>query len=127
MHIVVASAPYTWPSEEEKESWRLVEQPEGEGRIWVSNKGRVEWKVPEDDLVTFEERHAPGEVEERIDLDMHRNDSPEEKEWMKFYIGINFGPCLKCPLEEDRIIEEERSAEERKEVSGSDLHQEGDQ
>ena len=125
MNIVVASAPYTWPSEEEKESWRLVEQPEGEERTWVSNKGRVEWKVPEQELVTFKERQAPEEVEENIDLEMHRHDSPEEKERGQLYIGINFGPYLKCPLEEERSVEDEKSAEEEKELSATDLHQEG--
>eukprot|EP00975_Prorocentrum_lima_P070856 12934438-Prorocentrum_lima.AAC.1 len=37
--IVVASAPTPWPHEYVKGTWKIVEEPNGKQRIWISNKG----------------------------------------------------------------------------------------
>eukprot|EP00975_Prorocentrum_lima_P051195 10725356-Prorocentrum_lima.AAC.1 len=39
--IVVASAPTPWPHENVKETWKIEEEPNGEKRIWISNKGII--------------------------------------------------------------------------------------
>ena len=54
--IVATSGPLPWPTKQ-KEVWRLEEEPEGQGQIWMRNEGRVLWHPPEEeDAVTFEER-----------------------------------------------------------------------
>ena len=54
-------------------------------------------------------------------MEVHKDDSPEERDWRKFHLGINFGPCLKCPLEE----KEEESDEEKEELDERDMPLEG--
>ncbi len=58
-------------------------------------------------MVTFEERQDPGDVDDRCNIPL----SKEEKEWQTFYLGINFGPYLECLQEEDRKMKEEEEEE----------------
>ena len=82
--IVSASAPRPWPKASNKEVWHLEKEPDGEGRIWMSNKGRIPWKTPSvEDAVTFEERTLPLEssgIEQRV-MDL---DTPSDVSWRKF-------------------------------------------
>ena len=83
--IVAASAPRPWPRPFSKEVWHVEEEPDGTGRIWMSNKGRILWKAPKvEDAVTFEERTLPTESSgiEQLARDL---DTPADAQWRKFY------------------------------------------
>ena len=58
--IAAVSGPRPWPNTVNKDMWHLESDPDGEGKVWISNKGRVRWAPPvADDAVTFEERNYP--------------------------------------------------------------------
>ena len=58
--IIAASGPRPWPKMDNKETWHLEKEPDGDKRVWISNKRRIRWKTPaEEDRVTFEERTEP--------------------------------------------------------------------
>ena len=68
--ITAVSGPRPWPTLDRKEKWHLEELPDGERRVWLSNKGRVLWNPPgQEAMVTSEGRRYPEATEgvERLD------------------------------------------------------------
>eukprot|EP00975_Prorocentrum_lima_P007018 1506239-Prorocentrum_lima.AAC.1 len=52
--------PSPWPDENVKEPWSMQEEPGGEGRMWISSRGRIMWHAPdESEAITCEERTLP--------------------------------------------------------------------
>ncbi len=64
MSNITATSPIPWPEAEGMERRRLVDKKDGDEKVWVSSSGKVSWTLPDNDMVTFEERSMPGETEE---------------------------------------------------------------
>ena len=83
--ITPVSAPRPWPKLQSKETWRIEQNPEGNGQIWISSQGRISWKTPgEEGLITFEERSGP---ESSSSLEEHVRDfeTKEDQHWRRFF------------------------------------------
>ena len=66
----------------------MEQSPEGEGRVWLNNKGRVIWSVPdEDETVTFQERNFP-EAQNGIEKVVIGMESTEDRQWRRFYHSL---------------------------------------
>ena len=40
--------------------WHIEEEPNGDKKVWISNKGRLIWTPPDNtEVVAFEERNYP--------------------------------------------------------------------
>ena len=97
--ISAVSGPRPWPKGEPKDRWHIEEEPGGDKRIWMSNKGRILWQAPEpEEAVTFEERTDPEEttgIEEKVrDLE-----NQEDRQWRRIH------HCFDA--EEDLEVDEE--------------------
>ena len=86
--IVATYAPLPWPKET-KEIWKIEEEPQGNGRVWISDAGRILWHPPmEDDTVTFEERTLPKEMD-GIEQLIRSKEMEGEMQWRRFYHGLS--------------------------------------
>ena len=65
-----------------------MEQPGGDGQVWLSNRGNVLWRLPdEEEAVTFEERTLP-EYGRGVDQTILDLETPNDAQWRKLYYGL---------------------------------------
>lgn len=103
--------PKPWPMSDKKETWRIEKEPNGPGMIWISNKGNVRWKSPEDKIVTFEEREQP-DAADRLDEVIQETETRQDKNWRNFHQGLILDDEETTEMKRVRTAEEPQEQEE---------------
>ena len=81
------SAPTPWPNDSVP-TWRIITNPVGHEKVWVSSEGTVLWNTPKDgDILTFEQRsipdHSSGIKEKATAADLQT-----DRDWRRFKHGL---------------------------------------